>query len=172
MPGVSYALELLLDPGLEQRVRQAWDLLAAAGLPSQARHPHPTNRPHVTLTVADELDPAAITPELGALPLPMDLDGVVVLGGRRRTVAWLVVPTAPLLRLHHGVHRAARVGPSGSPLLRPDCWVPHVTLASRLDGEDAAAVVAALGALPAASGTANAARAYDTLTRTTSKLSR
>jgi 2'-5' RNA ligase len=193
MRGVPHALELLLDPELEHRVRGAWEVLAAAGLPSQALHPHPTNRPHVTLAVTEESaddpaddptdDPAdgvpdavraALAVELAALPLTVCLDGVVVLGGRRRTVAWLVVPSAPLLRLHRDVHRAvhgaARADASGPPLLRPDRWVPHVTLAARVTSEQAAAVVAALGGLPAATGTADAVRSYDLVARTTTTL--
>ena len=175
MPGVPHALELLLDDDLDDRVRRAWDLLAAAALPSQARHPHPTNRPHVTLAVAESLDDAArarVRAELEALPLALCLDALVVLGARRRTVAWLVVPSEALLRLHRGLHEAARVGSSGPPLLRPDRWVPHVTLAARMDDKQAGAVVAALAGLPAASGTADAARSYDTVARTTSTLAR
>jgi 2'-5' RNA ligase len=189
MRGVPHALELILDADLDDRVRQAWAVLVDAGLPSQARHPHPTNRPHVTLTSTDgaaqgrdegdgstEAVPASLvtplTTALAALPLPVRLDGVVVLGGRRRTVAWLVVPSAPLLRLHRDLHEAvhqaaAADGDCGSPLLRPDRWVPHVTLATRLTSEQAGAVVDALGALPAATGTAAAVRAYDLVARTT-----
>jgi 2'-5' RNA ligase len=187
MPGVPHALELLLDPDLDDRVRRAWDLLAVAGLPSQAQHPHPTNRPHLTLAMADDLDSgtrAELTAELAVLPLPVCLDGLVLLGARRRTVAWLVVPSTALLRLHRAVHgavqgavsrtghRAAVVEPPGPPLLRPDRWVPHVTLASRMSTEQAGAVVAALGGLSAESGTMTAARFYDTVARTTMPLHR
>jgi 2'-5' RNA ligase len=181
MPGVPHALELLLDPDLDDRVRRAWDLLAAAALPSQARHPHPTNRPHITLAMADDLDHgfrAELSAELAVLPLAVCLDGLVVLGNRRRTVAWLVIPSAALIRLHRAVHEAVRpavhsvatASPSGPPLLRPDRWVPHVTLASRMSSEQTGTVVAALGGLPAASGTADGARSYDTVTRTTTPL--
>ncbi len=45
-------VELLLDPGLDQGVRDLWDRLRDAGLPSLAAHPHPTNRPHLTVITA------------------------------------------------------------------------------------------------------------------------
>jgi len=182
MPTVPHTLELVPDPGLEARVIAVWKLLAAAGLPSRSRHPHPTNRPHLTLAVADRLDEpvrAALARELAELPVPLRLDGLVVLGGRRRTVAWLVVPAAPLLGLHRRVHAVLGDAASSSPLLRPDRWVPHVTLAARTTPEEAGAVVAVLGApesldaLPALSGTdgsADRARSYDTLARTTTPL--
>jgi 2'-5' RNA ligase len=182
MPDVPHALELVPDANLEAEVVAVWELLAAAGLPSQARHPHPTNRPHLTLAVADRLDDqlrAVLARELAGLPVPLRLDGLVVLGGRRRTVAWLVVPTAPLLELHRRVHGVLGDAASASPLLRPDRWVPHVTLAARMTPEQAGAVVAAvgapeaLGAVPALSGTdgrADRARCYDTLARTTTRL--
>jgi 2'-5' RNA ligase len=175
---VPHTVELLPDPDLAARVVAAWQLLAAAGLPSQARHPHPTNRPHLTLAVADRLDGgvrAAVAGELAALPLALRLDGLVVLGGRRRTVAWLVVPAEPLLRLHRRVHAALAPEEPSAPLLRPDRWVPHVTLAARATAEQAGAVVAALGApgvLPPADGAADRARSYDTIARTTTALNR
>jgi 2'-5' RNA ligase len=182
MPSVPHSLELVPDAGLEAQVVAVWELLAVAGLPSQARHPHPTNRPHLTLAVADRLDEqlrAALTRELAGLPVPLRLGGLVVLGGRRRTVAWLVVPAASLLELHRRVHAVLGDAASSSPLLRPDRWVPHVTLAARTTPEQAGAVVAALGAsesleaVPALSGTdgnADRARSYDTLARTTTPL--
>lgn len=43
-----HTVELLLDPRLEDGVRDLWDRLRDAGLPSLAAHPHPTNRPQFT----------------------------------------------------------------------------------------------------------------------------
>ena len=46
-------VELLLDEAADSTVREAWRRLADAGLPSQARHPSPTNSPHLTLAADD-----------------------------------------------------------------------------------------------------------------------
>ncbi|MFF3442393.1 hypothetical protein [Streptosporangium sp. NPDC002721] len=40
-----HTIELTCDDMLDSAVRAVWDRLAAEGLPSQARHPHPTNPP-------------------------------------------------------------------------------------------------------------------------------
>ena len=55
MPCV-HTVELLLDGKLEDAVRRLWGELHEAGQPSLATHRHPTNRPHVTLAVAETLD--------------------------------------------------------------------------------------------------------------------
>ena len=43
------SVELLLEPEAERGVVRVWEALLEAGLPSQARHTAPSNRPHVTL---------------------------------------------------------------------------------------------------------------------------
>ena len=55
---MTQSVELVLDEGLDALVRADWDALAAAGLPSQARHRSPSNRPHVTLAARAAIDEA------------------------------------------------------------------------------------------------------------------
>ncbi|MGB3481242.1 MAG: 2'-5' RNA ligase family protein [Mycobacterium sp.] len=130
---MAHSIELLFDDVTDGVLRGRWDALAAAGLPSQVRVSSPTNRPHVTVTVADGIS-AAVDADLrglaGLLPLPCLLGAPVVFGhlpalstgrggdgaagrllelgeprGRRRlTLAQLVVASAPLLELHRAVH--------------------------------------------------------------------
>jgi hypothetical protein len=50
---VVQTVELLLDEALEAQVLAQWRALADAGLPSQALHTGPANRPHVTLTAQE-----------------------------------------------------------------------------------------------------------------------
>ncbi|XVU29518.1 hypothetical protein ACQPZJ_21315 [Actinoplanes sp. CA-054009] len=50
-----HTVELLLDPGLEDLVRQKWLVLREAGLPSLATHGHVSNRPHLTVATAESL---------------------------------------------------------------------------------------------------------------------
>ncbi|GAB3412082.1 2'-5' RNA ligase family protein [Schumannella luteola] len=133
------SLELTLDAASDAAVRVEWDALAAAGLPSQAAHRHPSNRPHVTLLVRPAFDrpplaDPALAPVLAGLPLPLPLRlGAPVLFGRgeRRVLARLVVPSAALLGLHGALHHAVRPG-DDAPNTTPGEWTPHVTLARRI----------------------------------------
>nr|WP_269204800.1 2'-5' RNA ligase family protein [Motilibacter deserti] len=133
-------------------------------------HPHETNRPHLTLGVANELvagGEAELGRALRRLPVRLRLDGLVVFGGRRRTLAWLVTPSPALVDLHAGVAQAlAAYAPAPSPQHLPGRWTPHVTLASRLEPQERAAALDALDGLRPAEGTTAAARSYDTATRT------
>jgi hypothetical protein len=52
--GCVRTVEVVGDAALDAAVRDVWRRLHAAGLPSLATHPHPTNRPHVTLASADD----------------------------------------------------------------------------------------------------------------------
>lgn len=164
-----HTVELLPDDAAEAAVRATWDRLAAAGLPSQARHPHPTNRPHLTLAVVEGMaDADAVIEALPPLSLPaLRLDGLLLLGRERRALAHGVVPSADLLAVQADVVSAlVDVGAVPVPLSRPGAWVPHVTLARRLDPEACAAAVALLAGLGTLEGTWASARCYDTVTRT------
>ena len=150
-----HTVELTFDPALDAGVRQLWDRLHAAGLPSLATHRHPTNRPHVTLVS---------TPSLAGLP-PLDLPVPVTLGGARLLGRALVRDVeSPRLRELHAAVWAAVGGEN--PLHAPDRWVPHVSLALNVPADRREAVVAFLGDLPAIAGELVLARSYDTETRT------
>ena len=100
------SVELLLDDGTDGSVRAQWDLLAGTGLPSQARHAGPTNRPHVTVAVRAWLDPGlepALRAAVGDLPLPLRLGGLTCFGRNRFVLVRLVVPEVGLLALHAAV---------------------------------------------------------------------
>ena len=60
---VAQALEVFFDPATEAAVRNVWDHLQKAGVPSLASRTHRRHRPHVSLTMAElikthELDEA------------------------------------------------------------------------------------------------------------------
>lgn len=145
-------MELLLDDDLDDAVRAVWDRLAAAGLRSLALHPHPTNRPHVTLAAGDVLPPGLDVP----LPLPVTLDGAVAFDGRAGVLAWRVRPSPALLAMQAAVWRAME---DPNPLHEPGRWVPHVSLARKVPPGFAAEVGVRHGRFVAA-------RSYDTGTRT------
>src|SRR3954468_19046065 len=104
---MAHSVELLFDAETEAALRRAWDALADAGLPSQARHTAPSNRPHVTLAVADSIA-AAVDDDLTALadqlPLHCVVGAPLLFGAGRFTLARLIVPSAELLSLQSRVH--------------------------------------------------------------------
>ena len=110
-----HSVELVFDPDTESAVRQIWDELRDAGMPSQA----PASRPHATLTVAERIDPDVddlLAPLAGRLPLPCAIGAPLFFGRAKAVLARLVVPTAALLDVHAEVHRLCL------PHLIPDRW--------------------------------------------------
>jgi len=136
-----HALELLLDADGDAAVRRDWQLLRDAGLPSQLDHRGATNAPHVTLVAGPTVLPAedrAVELLASLLPAPARVSGLLVLGGRRVTVAWaLEVPDA-LLSAAIEVRRLLPDHPHRG-------WLPHLTLARRVERDEVHAVVATLG---------------------------
>lgn len=160
---MAHSVELVFDAATDAAVRAEWDALAAAGLPSQARHTSATNRPHVTLVVSGRID-AGVDPLLAepaaTLPLPCRLGAPMVFGHRRSvTLVRLVVPDAALLALHRRVFDVTLPHQNAGPFPHavPGGWTPHVTLCRRLplddlpaalrlldDGDDVAGVFAGM----------------------------
>ncbi|MFD6281053.1 2'-5' RNA ligase family protein [Streptomyces sp. NPDC060209] len=175
-----HSVELLPDEATDRAVREVWRRLADEGLPSQAAHRHPTNRPHLTLVSADTL-PAEIRGRLrqafAGLPVPLRLDGLVRFSGRMQVLAWAVRPDDVLLHLHETVWRIVREAPqSGRPNshLAPARWAPHITLGrgrdTAWDVPDNRLLPATADASAVATGLWTEARYYDSLTRTTGRL--
>jgi hypothetical protein len=139
------SIELLLDPDSEAAVRAAWDALAAVDLPSLATQRAETNRPHVTLAVAESgLEEAeeglrAVFRgwELSSEGVPGVIGSPVLFGGHRGrwVLARQIVPSRPLLTMHSAVHRALGLQAPDAVLVEqtvPDAWTPHVSLARRV----------------------------------------
>jgi len=127
-------VELLLDEAAELAVQEAWRRLADAGLPSQARHRSPTNRPHLTLAACPELT-APIRWELAevadALPLPVRFTGLIRFERPTSVLAWSLDRDPAMAGLHRKVWDAvASDSPPGglSPFHDPERWTPHITL--------------------------------------------
>jgi hypothetical protein len=151
-----HTVELTLDPELDHGVRDLWGRLRDAGLPSLATHPHPTNRPHLTVITAGSLA------GLPALPLPVaaELGEARLLG---RALVRVVTLTAELREIQARVWSALG---GADPWPPPPEWVPHVSLALNLPAHRRDAALHLLAALPPAHGLFVAARSYDTGTRT------
>ncbi|NYD41698.1 2'-5' RNA ligase family protein [Nocardioides panaciterrulae] len=140
--GPMHSLELLPDEEGRAVVRRDWQALRDAGLPSQLDHRGPTNAPHLTVLAAPAIDAraeAVAVEVLGPLlPLRVRAAGLVLLGARRVTVARVVDVEEPLLEAVVRVRAAV-------PDLPRQGWLPHVTLARRLERGDVQRAVDLLG---------------------------
>lgn len=145
-----HSVELLFDDDTDAAVRRLWQGLAAAGVPSQAGHRSPTNRPHVTLTVAEDMADGvddALRPLLDLLPFDGVIGAPMLFGGRTVTLVRLLVPSVELLDLHRAVDRACLPYVPAGPLAHaaPGQWTPHVTLGRRLNPEQLPTALAVAG---------------------------
>jgi 2'-5' RNA ligase superfamily protein len=145
-----HSVELIFDPDTETSVRRIWAALAEAGLPSQARHRSPTNRPHTTLAVSERIDPqvdAGLSAPAGLLPLDCRLGAPMLFGRKAFTLVRLVVPSVGLLALHESVDAICAPHMMPGPLThsRPGQWTPHVTLCRRLAPADVATAIEVIG---------------------------
>lgn len=130
-----HSIELIFDRDTEAAIRNIWEALAAAGIPSQA----PASRPHVTLAVAESIAAdveALLDPVSNQLPLDCRIGAPVLFGRATAVFARLVVPTGELLALHARVHRlcAPHLAPGPMPNSLPGQWTAHVTMARRVGG--------------------------------------
>jgi hypothetical protein len=128
-----HSIELVFDADTETAIRHLWNDLAAAGVPSQA----PAARPHVTLTVAERIDPQVdvlLSSVPGRLPLDCTLGATLLFGRSQAVLARLVVPTTELLAVQAEVYRccAPHLVPGAMAHARPGQWTGHVTLARRV----------------------------------------
>ncbi len=133
-----HSIELLLDADSDAAVRRIWAKLADAELPTQAGNKSPTNRPHISLVVAERIGPdvdVLLRPIAQRLPLRCVIGAPLLFGGPRFTVARLVVPSAALLSFHADAHEVCLPHLSPGPMSHtaPGAWTPHVTLCRRMD---------------------------------------
>jgi 2'-5' RNA ligase len=135
-----HSVEMLFDADTEAAIRRLWDDLSDAGVRSLASSTSPSNRPHVTLTVADDMTDAvddALRPLLRSLPFACTIGAPMVFGRGPFTLVRLVIPSAELLALQAEAHEAClpHMSPKPLPHAEPGQWTPHVTLARRVRQE-------------------------------------
>jgi 2'-5' RNA ligase len=145
---VAHAIEMYFDDQADAAVRDMWQVLADAGLPSLATATHRRHRPHVSLAVAESLADADLARLRSALAVRKPVLPLYVLGtfpGHGGALFLGVPVTTELLAFHAGVHAALDGQPVEHwPYYQPGNWVPHCTLA---EGLDKAAAAKAFGLL-------------------------
>lgn len=157
-----HSVELVFDRDTEAAIRHIWDSLAEAGIPSQA----PASRPHVTLTVAERMDPAVDAPLASLVerfPLPCVVGAPLLFGRSTVILTRLVVPAAELLAVHAEVCRLClphlEPGPMANSL--PGHWTGHVTLARRVGPAQLTRALRIAGRPPVISGSFTGLRRWD-----------
>lgn len=137
-----HTLDLVPDIAGQDLVRRDWQALRDAGLPSQLDHRGHSNAPHVTVVSAPDLPDDAVDvakARLGTLlPVRARAAGLLLLGGERLTVARAVDIEDDVVRRV----LAVRVQVPGR---QHTGWLPHVTLARRLDRASAQRAIDVLG---------------------------
>lgn len=167
---MAHTVELVADTRLESTVRSLWQRLAEAGVPSQAQHTHASNRPHVTVTRCELARPVLLEVLAAAaesLPAAARLTDRAYLGaGHRRTLVAVVCTSGELLALHSRVHDlVVAAGAVPDRQYWPDRWLPHVTLARRLDVHQQDRARRILPDTVCAEGQWASVRSYDERTR-------
>lgn len=142
---MSLGVVLRLDSAGDAAIRAIWAGLLDVGVPSLATHTHCQHAPHVSLVVAESLDPEQTSRALkvvsrrAAVGLSLNAMGMFPQG-----VAFLaVLPTRELLHLQAQVHAIVTglnttTGPW--PHSEPGRWTPHLTLGYGVTAEHAAGV--------------------------------
>lgn len=123
---------LTFDLITEAAVRQQWQAIASAGLPSLM--PGKNYSPHLTLAVCEDMDLEAMRESLPALtaafaPLVVDFPGFGVFSDID-PVVYMAVTRSPMLSALHAAFWEI-ISPNStslSPYYRPRSWFPHVTL--------------------------------------------
>lgn len=152
---VYFAVELFLDEEADRRVRQVWAALDREGIRSLGADVKSAYRPHVSLSVFEQGDPAEIAEALrpilgGSVGLPLPLVSLGFFPPAEAAPVFLgVAPAARLLELHREVDEAIESIVEGIlPFYRPDALVPHCTLAMRVAEPGRALAIAAGFGLP------------------------
>jgi len=148
---LTQSVELLLDDAADAAIRDQWDRLGDAGLPTARRsEPSPHHAPHVTLWAGDRLSAAADTrllPLFADLGLELMIGGVLLFGPRRwgYVLARQVVVPTDLAALQQ---RVVEVCGPGYGQFGDGRWSPHVTLARRVGVDQVGPALEALNRAP------------------------
>jgi 2'-5' RNA ligase superfamily len=144
---MALAVCLLFDRRSERAVRALWDRLEAEGVPSLRSHTHGRHVPPVSYAVLRSWDTAAVTSALerldGGSSVELAFDGV---GLFRRGRTWLLAggSTDLMARQQRVVDAVCATGADLHKHYKPGIWLPHCSLAPRVQLAHLPVVVAAV----------------------------
>jgi hypothetical protein len=140
---VSRGVVLWPDRRTSQTIRDIWNLLVDHDVPSMATYSHRRHRPHVSLSVAEQLPVEEVLKVLGRVPhvpLRLLIEGAGVFPGGFLYLA--CVPNDELLREQSRAHKAVRpLAISPWPHFEAGTWTPHITTGWALNNEQMARAV-------------------------------
>jgi 2'-5' RNA ligase len=149
---VAYGIGLVFDPQTEAHIRAVWCKLASQGFTT------PLGRvgclPHVSLILSETLHVDDLARDMAGLGhshhrLEVRVSHVGVFTEPEIVLFYGMTPTARLLRLHADVERIYRRWSSGIiPRTQSGAWVPHCTLAGRVDAGRMSEAIAAAATPP------------------------
>lgn len=134
---MAYGIGLIFDPQTEARIREVWGRLANQGMATPLARPGCL--PHVSLVLSETLCVEGLAGDLEELgpactPLEVQISTVGVFTEPELVLFYGLTPTDRLLRVHAEVERIYRRWSSGlAARTQSDVWVPHCTLATRVD---------------------------------------
>ena len=149
---MAYGIGLVFDPQTEARIRGVWCRLDAQGFVTPLARPGCL--PHVSLVLSETLRVEGLARDLeGFKPFPCRPEVLVshvgVFTEPEIVLFYGMTPTKVLLRLHADVERIYRRWSSGiMARTRSGAWVPHCTLAGRVDGSRLSWAIAAAATPP------------------------
>ncbi len=140
---MALAVCLLFDEPGDSALRRLWARLEQAGIATLATHTHGHHVPHLTYASLRSYDLDALRERLallpGAAPFTLHLDGF---GTFRRSRCWLAPAVTPELVARQAavIEAVLAAGADVHHHYVPGRWLPHVTLAPRLQLTDLAIV--------------------------------
>jgi hypothetical protein len=144
---MAYGIGLVFDHQTEAYIREVWCRLATQGFTTPLARPGCL--PHVSLTLSETLSVDDLVRDiegLGHFPrrLEVRFSHVGVYTEPEIVLFYGITPTDMLLRLHADVERIYRRWSSViSARSQPGVWVPHCTLAGRVDASRLSEAIAA-----------------------------
>ena len=141
---MALAVCLLFDAASDLRVRELWSRLEDAGIATLATHTHRRHHPHLSYAVLRSWNLPPLRETLGRLPrvdpFSVTVHGTVVFPRGRAALAPSITPELGL-RQSAAVTALGTLGADLHRHYRAGQWIPHISIATRANGEQLSTVV-------------------------------